>query len=65
MLVPASVVRELYALVRLRGKPACMFIDKGRKFTRRAFLKWADKNSFSPLCHRNCGKRGLSWHSLT
>lgn len=38
-------MRELCALVRLHGKPACIVSDKGRKFTRRAFLKWADKNS--------------------
>lgn len=40
----ARVARELDALVRICGKPACIVSDYGTEFASRAFLTWADKN---------------------
>lgn len=40
----ARVVRQLDALVRIYGKPACIVSDNGMEFTSRAILKWADQN---------------------
>ena len=40
----ARVARELDALVRLYGKPACIVSDNGTEFTSRAILKWAGDN---------------------
>ena len=36
--------RELDALVRIYGKPACIVSDNGTEFTSRAILKWAGEN---------------------
>jgi putative transposase len=36
--------RELDALVRVYGKPACIVSDNGTEFTSRAILKWAGDN---------------------
>ena len=47
----ARVARELDALVRIYGKPACIVSDNGTEFTSRAILKWADKN-------------GVPWHYI-
>ncbi len=47
----ARVARELDALVRIYGKPACIVSDNGTAFTSRAILKWADKN-------------GVLWHYI-
>tara|TARA_B100001109_G_C18810589_1_gene449506 strand:+ start:369 stop:1226 length:858 start_codon:yes stop_codon:yes gene_type:complete len=47
----ARVARELDALVRIYGKPACIVSDNGTEFTSRAILKWADKN-------------GVAWHYI-
>ena len=38
----ARVARELDALVRIYGKPACIVSDNGTEFTSKAILKWAD-----------------------
>ncbi|TCM12122.1 putative transposase [Novosphingobium sp. PhB165] len=40
----ARAARELDALVRLHGKPACIVSDNGTEFTSRAILQWARKN---------------------
>ena len=40
----ARVGRELDALVRVYGKPACIVSDNGTEFTSRAILKWAGDN---------------------
>ncbi|MEZ7813106.1 MAG: IS3 family transposase [Paracoccaceae bacterium] len=40
----ARVARELDALVRVYGKPACIVSDNGTEFTSRAILKWAREN---------------------
>ena len=40
----ARVARELDALVRVYGKPACIVSDNGTEFTSRAILKWAEQN---------------------
>jgi putative transposase len=40
----ARVARELDALVRVYGKPACIVSDNGTEFTSRAILKWAGDN---------------------
>ena len=40
----ARVARELDALVRIYGKPACIVSDNGTEFTSRAILKWAGEN---------------------
>ncbi|AUQ56332.1 putative transposase (plasmid) [Phaeobacter piscinae] len=45
------VARELDALVRIYGKPACIVSDNGTEFTSRAILKWADRN-------------GVDWHYI-
>ena len=47
----ARVARELDALVRIYGKPACIVSDNGTEFTSRAILKWADQN-------------GVAWHYI-
>tara|TARA_R110002020_G_C16182803_1_gene764971 strand:+ start:477 stop:1226 length:750 start_codon:yes stop_codon:yes gene_type:complete len=41
----ARVARELDALVRIYGKPACIVSDNGTEFTSRAVLRWADQNA--------------------
>ena len=38
------VARELDALVRLYGKPACIVSDNGTEFTSQAILRWASEN---------------------
>jgi putative transposase len=38
----ARVARELDALVRIHGKPACIVSDNGTEFTSKAILKWAN-----------------------
>ena len=40
----ARVARELDALVRIYGKPACIVSDNGTEFTSKAILKWANAN---------------------
>lgn len=40
----ARVARELEALVRIYGKPACIVSDNGTEFTSRTILKWAEQN---------------------
>jgi len=40
----ARVARELDALVRIHGKPACVVSDNGTGFTNKAILKWANDN---------------------
>ena len=47
----ARVARELDALVRLYGKPACIVSDNGTEFTSKAILKWANEN-------------GVEWHYI-
>lgn len=44
-----ATARELDALVRIYGKPACIVSNYGTEFTSCAILKWADKN-------------GVPWH---
>lgn len=46
-----ATARELDALVRIYGKPACIISDNRTEFTSRAILKWADKN-------------GVPWHYI-
>ncbi len=41
---PTRVARELDALVRIYGKPACIVSDNGTEFTSKAILKWANDN---------------------
>ncbi len=41
----ARVARELDALVRIYGKPACIVGDNGTEFTSKAILKWANVNN--------------------
>jgi putative transposase len=41
----ARVARELDALVRVYGKPACIVSDNGKEITSRAILNWAGDNS--------------------
>ena len=41
----ARVARELDALVRIYGKPACIVSDNGTEFTSKAILKWANENA--------------------
>jgi putative transposase len=45
------VARELTALIRIYGKPDCIFSDNGAEFTSRAFLKRA-------------GDTGVAWHCV-
>ncbi len=45
------VARELDALVRVYGKPACIVSDNGTGFTSCAILRWADRN-------------GVDWHYI-
>jgi putative transposase len=40
----ARVARELDALIRIYGKPACIVSDNGTEFTSHAILKWAGDN---------------------
>jgi len=40
----ARVARELDALIRIYGKPACIVSDNGTEFTSKAILKWANDN---------------------
>ncbi|MFA9232157.1 MAG: integrase core domain-containing protein, partial [Microgenomates group bacterium] len=40
----ARVARELDALVRVYGKPACIVSDNCTEFTSKAILKWANDN---------------------
>jgi len=47
----ARVARELDALVRIYGKPACIVSDNGTEFTSRAILKWA-------------GEKDVDWHYI-
>lgn len=47
----ARVARELDALVRIYGKPACIASDNGAEFTNKAIPKWANEN-------------GVEWHSI-
>ena len=47
----ARVARELDALVRIYGKPACIVSDNGTEFTSKAILKWANEN-------------GVAWHYI-
>ena len=47
----ARVARELDALVRVYGKPACIVSDNGTEFTSKAILKWANDN-------------GVDWHYI-
>jgi putative transposase len=47
----ARVARELDALVRVYGKPACSISDNGTEFTSKAILKWANDN-------------GVEWHYI-
>lgn len=47
----ARVARELDALVRVYGKPACIVSDNGTEFTSRAILKWA-------------GDSDVDWHCI-
>jgi putative transposase len=49
-LVCARVARELDALVRVYGKPACIVSDNGTEFTSRAILKWAGENDVHWHC---------------
>ena len=47
----ARVARDLDALVRIYGKPACLVSDNGTEFTSKALLKWANDN-------------GVEWHYI-
>ncbi|OWJ85439.1 IS3 family transposase [Haematobacter massiliensis] len=47
----ARVARELDALVRIYGKPACIVSDNGTEFTSKAILKWANE-------------KGVEWHYI-
>ena len=47
----ARVARELDAMVRIYGKPACIVSDNGTEFTSKAILKWANDN-------------GVEWHYI-
>lgn len=40
----SRIARELDALIRVYGKPACIVSDHGQGFTSRAILKWAEQN---------------------
>lgn len=40
----ARMARELDALVRVYGTPACIVRDNGTEFTSRAIQKWAGDN---------------------
>ena len=40
----ARVARELDALIRIYGKPACIVSGNGTEFTSKAILKWAIAN---------------------
>jgi putative transposase len=45
------VARELGALLRIYGKPACAISDNDTEFTSNAILKWANEN-------------GVEWHYI-
>lgn len=45
------VARELDALVRVYGKPACIISDNGTEFTSKAILQWANDT-------------GVAWHYI-
>ena len=45
------VARELDALVKIYGKPACIVSDNWTKFTSKAVLQWANEN-------------GVEWHYI-
>ena len=47
----ARVARELTAMIRIYGKPACIVSDNGTEFTSTAILKWA-------------GDTGVAWHYI-
>ena len=47
----AKVAREIDALVRIYGKPACIVSDNGTEFTSKAILKWANET-------------GVEWHYI-
>jgi putative transposase len=47
----ARVVRELDAMIRLYGKPACIVSDNGTEFTSRAVLEWQSRT-------------GVAWHYI-
>lgn len=47
----ARVARELDALIRIYGKPACIVSDNGTEFTSKAILQWAKKH-------------GVEWHYI-
>ena len=55
----ARVARELDALIRIYGKPACIVSDNWTEFTSKAILKWANDNKAEwhyidpPLAHVN------------
>ena len=49
--IKTRVARELDALVRIYGKPACIVSDNGTEFTSKAILKWANAN-------------GVEWHYI-
>ena len=46
----ARVARELDALVRIHGKPACIVSDNGTEFTSKAILKRANDNKVEWHC---------------
>ena len=47
----ARVARELDAVVRIYGKPACIVSNNGTEFTSRAILEWAGEND-------------VGWHNI-
>lgn len=47
----SRVVRELDAMIRLYGKPACIVSDNGTEFTSRAVLEWQTRT-------------GIAWHYI-
>lgn len=48
----ARVVRELDAVILMRGKPVCIVSDNGTELTSRAVLQWAQDNN-------------IEWHYIT
>jgi putative transposase len=47
----ARVARELDAMIRVYGKPACIVSDNGTEFTSRAMLEWQSRT-------------GIAWHYI-
>jgi putative transposase len=47
----ARVARELDAMIRVYGKPACIVSDNGTEFTARAMLEWQSRT-------------GVAWHYI-